>query len=46
MICNLYQARKDLNIAALALHLKVLLFLLYKYDMVPFRPLFPPYNYL
>jgi hypothetical protein len=28
------------------LHLKVLLFLLYNDDMVPFWPLFGPYNYL
>ena len=37
---------KDLYKAALALHLKVLLFLLYNYDMVSFRPPFSPYNFL
>jgi len=31
-----------LHYAALTLHLKVLLFLLYNDDMVPFRPSFPP----
>ena len=30
---------------ALALHLKVLLFLRYNDDMVPFRPPFPPNNH-
>ena len=33
---------KDSYYVAIALHLKVLLFLLYNDDMVPLRPLFPP----
>jgi hypothetical protein len=33
---------KNYHNAALALHVKVLFFLLYNDDMVPFRPLFPP----
>ena len=41
-----FWTNKGLYNEALALHLKVLFFLLYNDDMVPFRPLFSPYNYL
>ena len=44
LVTHLWSA-KDLYNAALALHLKVLLLLLYNDDMVSFRPPFFPYNY-
>jgi len=40
--CLTFLTAKDLYNAALALHIKVLLFLLYTDDMVSFWPLFPP----
>jgi hypothetical protein len=42
--CHTFWTAKDLYNAALALHLQVLLFLLYNDDMVPFQPPFSPYN--